>query len=523
MRVAVIGAGITGAVAVSHLVRLLPAGSTIECFDQGRAAGGRTSVRRVRARDGGRVVSAGEDDGVPGGGVFAWDHGCQFFRADSSEFRADVLPEWIAGKFAAEWKGRFGTVAGHSSSSSAEVPDFFGLPAQTPVFHGVGGMHAIAQGVLGEATNSRKDVAVLVKIGARVARIERVTASERAGKWQLFGTTGEAAFHDSKEEVAVQAEHVACSPEGFDALLVTDASASFEGWHRASAGLPACVSTLLHRVRARVRVPLFTALVSFASALPSVELDGITFDDDTLWFAARSASKEGLASPSAGQYLYFCTSKASKAAAASSAPHSATPAAASSGNQEGDGAGGQQHHTHHTWTLVSTPSYAVAEIQRVPMQDAATGVFIPQSEEYLQSDSGPARTLLRAFAAALAPLMGGAEQLPEVTYITAQRWGSAMPAPVNAGGRDACGTSEHTRTVLNVRYDSATRLALTPECSTRMLDPQPSAGERDFLYDDTLKVYYAGDFCSWRVPGVEAAALSGLHVAQHMSAALSRG
>jgi len=157
------------------------------------------------------------------------------------------------------------------------------------------------------------------------------------------------------------------------------------------------------------------------------------------------------------------------------------------------------------------------------MQDAATGVFIPQSEEYLQSDSGPARTLLRAFAAALAPLMGGAEQLPEVTYITAQRWGSAMPAPVNAGGRDACGTSEHTRTVLNVRYDSATRLALTPECSTRMLDPQPSAGERDFLYDDALKVYYAGDFCSWRVPGVEAAALSGLHVAQHMSAALSRG
>ena len=38
----------------------------------------------------------------------------------------------------------------------------------------------------------------------------------------------------------------------------------------------------------------------------------------------------------------------------------------------------------------------------------------------------------------------------------------------------------------------------------------------DFLADETLGLYYAGDFCSKRNPGFEAAALSGLDVAEHM-------
>jgi len=68
--------------------------------------------------------------------------------------------------------------------------------------------------------------------------------------------------------VAAEAYNVPCSNLSFDALLITDASASFEGWHRASAGLPPCASEILARVRARVRVPLFTALVAFSSAVP---------------------------------------------------------------------------------------------------------------------------------------------------------------------------------------------------------------------------------------------------------------
>jgi hypothetical protein len=39
---------------------------------------------------------------------------------------------------------------------------------------------------------------------------------------------------------------------------------------------------------------------------------------------------------------------------------------------------------------------------------------------------------------------------------------------------------------------------------------------RDYLYDDSLGLFYAGDFCSRRSAGVEAACLSGIDVANHV-------
>lgn len=43
---------------------------------------------------------------------------------------------------------------------------------------------------------------------------------------------------------------------------------------------------------------------------------------------------------------------------------------------------------------------------------------------------------------------------------------------------------------------------------------------KDYLYDDALGLYYAGDFCSYRIAGVEAAVLSGINVAEHIIAQL---
>ena len=64
-------------------------------------------------------------------------------------------------------------------------------------------------------------------------------------------------------------------------------SSSFEGWHRASAGLPAHFAA---RVSGRVRVPLFSCMVAYAAPL-GLPLDGLTFHGgDVLWFAARSAA-----------------------------------------------------------------------------------------------------------------------------------------------------------------------------------------------------------------------------------------
>ena len=46
------------------------------------------------------------------------------------------------------------------------------------------------------------------------------------------------------------------------------------------------------------------------------------------------------------------------------------------------------------------------------MQDPISGAFRPQEDKYLLSEDGPAKTLYRAFAAAVAPTAG---PLPQVS------------------------------------------------------------------------------------------------------------
>ena len=58
---------------------------------------------------------------------------------------------------------------------------------------------------------------------------------------------------------------------------------------------------------------------------------------------------------------------------------------------------------------------------------------------------------------------------------------------------------------------------ITKKVENRMF-PLP----RDYLYDDDLKLFYAGDFCSRRIAGVEAACLSGIDVANHVHELLKK-
>jgi hypothetical protein len=222
-----------------NLVRVLPSGSTVVLFGQGRALGGRTSVRRGRAEDGRRIAP---EDAAPAS-YHAWDHGCQFFRADTAESRSSILPDWLGAKFAMVWMGRFAHHRAHARllwlptgknpesvlysglvngkySTALNLQDF---SSDLPVYQGVGGMHA--------ASWHRKDIEVKVKVRGRVAAIERVASGVHGDRWQLLGTTGEAAFHDRKEALAAQAQNVPCSDLLLDALLVTDASASWPADH----------------------------------------------------------------------------------------------------------------------------------------------------------------------------------------------------------------------------------------------------------------------------------------------------
>jgi hypothetical protein len=116
--------------------------------------------------------------------------------------------------------------------------------------------------------------------------------------------------------------------------------------------------------------------------------------------------------------------------------------------------------------------------------------------------------------------------MPRARYQQAQRWGSALPAPAGAGGRDEHGYSASTTSdVLGVRYESGMPPLLPAGAADAQLVKLQSGqmpDSRDFVAVDARRIYYAGDFCSTRAPGFEAAALSGRDVAQHMLSVLCR-
>ena len=274
--IAIIGGGITGATAAQTLSKY--DNLIIHVFDQGRrGVGGRTSSRSA--------VPAS----CSGTTSMRWDHGCQFFRADTPQFQ-QILAEWMACGFVKEWKGRF-----ISSSTLLRDKDFFGLPSTPPFYVGRDGMQSIANDVLEDAqqklSRSSSSTSMSQFTGTRVAQMER---DETTNRWVLYGCIGKNAYHDTPEADVKQNDcnYQIGKHDGYDAVILTDVSSSFGKWHRASAGVP---EGFAKRVRERVgaRVPLFTAMVAF-NKTSSIPFDAASFDDEIIWFAAKSNSKPAM-------------------------------------------------------------------------------------------------------------------------------------------------------------------------------------------------------------------------------------
>jgi predicted NAD/FAD-dependent oxidoreductase len=478
-RVAIIGGGIAGATVATTLAARLKENPSsrrvnvdIHVFDQGRSGvGGRTSHR---------VISQNDDDDKSTM-TLQWDHGCQFFRADTPQFQT-ILKKWIDQKhIAAPWQGTF---RGESGAA-----DFFGLPSCPPFYVGVGGIRSIAQHLLHETSDC-----IQVFEGHRVTGMTRdetsasssTNGSSGSGSrktWSLFGTNGEPAYHDSAETVAQSAASDLIGDD-YDVVVLTDISSSFSSWHRASAGVP---QDFADRVRARAgsRVPLFTCMIAFDTPVP-VSISAATLNDPTLWFVARSNEKPGL-----------------------------------------------EHLSRDCWTLVSTPEYAIQAIAETPMQDQVTGEFLPQDPDYLRQV--PAAELEAAFRRIVQEgrlggidsdsnsISGGGEcggggadetrsvlDMPQTCYVTAQRWGSALPAHRHLS------ESSPTRSVISgVAYDSG-RGTLAPTQLVYDTDQNSS-----YVADEELMIFQAGDMVSSYTPGFEGAVLSGMDAAHRIAELLT--
>ena len=466
--VAVVGGGITGTTCARLLAQNFASSIAVTLFDQGqRGFGGRTSHRRVDLVS--RLVLPDDEPDGNGPSFDSFDHGCQFFFSASPRLRDGAVEEWLRANIVHKWENRrvlWSTssyaASASSPSSSSSTRDFFGIlsNAQQPCFVGTGGMHRIARY---QACMAEKSGATL-RSGTRVSSTRAATDG---GGWELFGTSGHAAFHNTAE-TAVSGGVSDTSLGTFDAVVFTDASCSYEKWHRASAGAAEIAPQMATWIAARPRIPLFTAMITLRGCV-CPNHDCIVFESGPVWYACRNNAKLRLGSIEGGADI--------------------------------------TESARDCWTLVSSPEFACQEIAAVPMRapKEAGGSFRPQEDSYLNGAGGPAEALSRAFLES--PDVGGTHS--EVLYLQGQRWGSAVPGSLRGGERVEIEGTLYQRSVPD----------LTP---VEVDSPKgASVAEKDFLFDDEKKVYYCGDFVSsGRVPGVEAAYLSAEDCARHVGALL---
>ena len=239
-RVAIVGGGITGAVAASALAPVCE----VHVYDQGRRGSGRPRVaphgRSVHTRRAG--------------------HGRTTAR------RARIRP-WLP-VFAGGRRARARLPSGSTAASALPArPLWHGRRRRVALFRLVHERRARLRGGWRDAQVPRRVLeasGATVHAGVRVSGLRRVAAADGGPpQWALLGVGGAAAFHDTAEAVAAATEAAALGAP-FDAVLLTDVSSSFASWHRASAGVP---ESLAARVRERARVPLFAAMVAFAEPL----------------------------------------------------------------------------------------------------------------------------------------------------------------------------------------------------------------------------------------------------------------
>ena len=218
-QVAVVGAGLSG---MSCARRLHRAGWSVTVFEKSRGPGGRMSTRRSQGT--------------------SFDHGAQYFTAQSADFQQQVY-QWQRDGVVASWDGSFAKVGAH------------GLEPWTPRrtrWVGVPGMNAIPR-TLGEGLEVRY-------------RAEVVGLRRESGQWSVSHTQ-------------------ALEPEQFDAVVLSCPGPQ-------TAALSPHDSEIRKAANQIQFEPCWAVMIT-GRAKAQTQFDGIEWDSGALRWAARENSKPG--------------------------------------------------------------------------------------------------------------------------------------------------------------------------------------------------------------------------------------
>jgi len=241
---------------------------------------------------------------------------------------ATLISDWVSEGKLQEWQPK--------TAAQQQRTKFFGFPTEDDsVFYPTtGGMTGLVHSLCKDIESSGK---ATIKTSTHVLGVER----SQHDQYIVKSECGIRAIHDIPDSERPDASEPDVNGP-FDYVIFTDPSTTTLGsWMRASASNPS--ETFVEKVKSRipVRVPLFTVVVSvfdeddnILKSIGDDKIEALTFDEaKTCWFAAFNGSKPGLSKST-------------------------------------------------TWIIISTPSFAVDEVERVPMQ-TPEGEFIPQDKNYL--------------------------------------------------------------------------------------------------------------------------------------------
>ena len=384
-RVAIIGGGLAGLSAATHLLNRAQDQLDVTLFDMGaRGVGGRASHRTEPHR---------------------FSHGLQFLSLHPSAPLAhkEVIQTWLDEDRIVELPLGGWLDAQRAQYTTAKPPPhdgFFGAMtegARVYIPKG-GGVRTLCQSLAEDALAK----GLTLRTQCRVREVAKhLVSPDGPSKWHLFGNTADNAVHHEMSEKAAKAAADEPLGESFDALVITDSMMFLEKWHRCSLiGLASCAPNLVAKLGGTVPMePLFSLMVAF----PAGTDDDVPFDAACVYHCST--------------LQWICRERARGGAAA---------------DDDDDAC---------CWTLVSTREFAEQRISEVPMRNASeylpTWQYAPQEASYLLSD--PAQMMLQALRRAT----GAFNAAP--THCLAQRWGAAYPQSsdgVSDGG--ACVVDDST-------------------------------------------------------------------------------